>query len=41
MERISVQNEPVEVTLKVTSVLEKLGIPYLIGGFLADNGQMR
>lgn len=25
------QNEPVEVTLKVTGVLEKLGVPYLIG----------
>lgn len=30
------QNEPVEVTLKVTSVLEKLDIPYLIGGSLAS-----
>lgn len=30
------QNEPVEVTLKVTEVLEKLGIPYLIGGSLAS-----
>ncbi|MDO8753733.1 MAG: hypothetical protein Q7J80_07545 [Anaerolineales bacterium] len=30
------QNEPIEVTLKVTSVLEKLGIPYLIGGSLAS-----
>jgi hypothetical protein len=30
------QNEPVEVTLKVTGVLEKLGIPYLIGGSLAS-----
>lgn len=30
------QNEPVEVTLKVTDVLEKLGIPYLIGGSLAS-----
>ena len=30
------QNEPVEVTLKVTSVLEKLGVPYLIGGSLAS-----
>jgi hypothetical protein len=26
------QNEPIEVTLKVTNVLEKLGVPYLIGG---------
>ncbi|MFZ5855624.1 MAG: hypothetical protein ACOYZ6_02235 [Chloroflexota bacterium] len=30
------QNEPVEVTLKVTDALEKLGIPYLIGGSLAS-----
>jgi len=30
------QNEPVEVTLKVTGVLEKLGVPYLIGGSLAS-----
>jgi hypothetical protein len=30
------QNEPVEVTIKVTGVLEKLGIPYLIGGSLAS-----
>lgn len=30
------QNEPVEVTLKVTGILEKLGIPYLIGGPLAS-----
>ncbi len=30
------QNEPIEVTIKVTSVLEKLGIPYLIGGSLAS-----
>jgi len=30
------QNEPVEVTLKVTGVLEKLHIPYLIGGSLAS-----
>ncbi|MGA7195392.1 MAG: hypothetical protein WBW94_17370 [Anaerolineales bacterium] len=29
------QNEPVEVTLKVTDVFEKLGISYLIGGSLA------
>jgi len=29
-------NEPIEVTLKVTSVLEELGIPYLIGGSLAS-----
>jgi hypothetical protein len=31
-----VQNEPVEVTLKVTGVFEKLGVPYLIGGSLAS-----
>lgn len=30
------QNEPVEVTLKVTGVLERLGVPYLIGGSLAS-----
>jgi hypothetical protein len=30
------QNEPVEVTLKVTQILEELGIPYLIGGSLAS-----
>lgn len=30
------QNEPLEVTLKVTGVLEKLGVPYLIGGSLAS-----
>jgi hypothetical protein len=30
------QNEPVEVTLKVTDVFEKLGVPYLIGGSLAS-----
>lgn len=30
------QNEPVEVTLKVTDVLEKLGVAYLIGGSLAS-----
>jgi len=30
------QNEPIEVTLKVTSVLENLGISYLIGGSLAS-----
>jgi hypothetical protein len=29
-------NEPIEVTLKVTNVLEKLGVPYLIGGSLAS-----
>ena len=30
------QNEPIEVTLKVTHVLERLGIPYFIGGSLAS-----
>jgi len=30
------QNEPIEVTLKVTGVFEKLGVPYLIGGSLAS-----
>jgi len=31
-----VQNEPVEVTLRVTGAFEKLGVPYLIGGSLAS-----
>lgn len=30
------QNEPIEVTLKVTNVFEKLGVAYLIGGSLAS-----
>ncbi|HAE58080.1 MAG TPA: hypothetical protein DCG54_00860 [Anaerolineae bacterium] len=30
------QNEPVEVTLKVTGIFERLGVPYLIGGSLAS-----
>lgn len=30
------QNEPIEVTLRVTGVLEKLDIPYVIGGSLAS-----
>ena len=30
------QNEPIEVTLKVTGVLESLGVPYFIGGSLAS-----
>lgn len=30
------QNEPIEVTLKVTAVFEKLRVPYLIGGSLAS-----
>ena len=37
------QNEPIEVTLKVTDVFEKLGIPNLIAGSLASTlyGMMR
>ncbi len=30
------QNEPIEVTIRVTQVLEKLNIPYFIGGSLAS-----
>jgi hypothetical protein len=30
------QNEPIEVTLKVTNAFEQLGIPYLIAGSLAS-----
>jgi len=30
------QNEPIEVTIRVTQILEKLNIPYLIGGSLAS-----
>ena len=30
------RNEPIEVTLKVTEVFEKLDVPYLIGGSLAS-----
>ena len=30
------QNEPIEVTIEVTRVLEKLNIPYLIGDSLAS-----
>jgi hypothetical protein len=30
------QNEPIEVTLKVTRIFEKLRVPYLIGGSLAS-----
>jgi hypothetical protein len=30
------QNEPIEVTIKVTGILEKLEVPYLIGGSLAS-----
>ncbi len=36
MERAAVQNEPLEVTLKVTEFFEKLGVPYFIGGSLAS-----
>jgi hypothetical protein len=31
-----IQNEPVEVTLKVSDVFERLSVPYLIGGSLAS-----
>jgi hypothetical protein len=31
------QNEPIEVTLVVTGVFERLGVPYLIGGSLASS----
>ena len=30
------QNEPIEVTLRLTGILEKLGVPYVIGGSLAS-----
>ncbi len=30
------QNEPIEVTLKVTNVFEQLGVSYVIGGSLAS-----
>jgi hypothetical protein len=36
MENCLMQNEPIEVTIKVTHVLESLGVPYLIGGSLAS-----
>lgn len=36
MEKLVVKNEPIEVTLKVTGIFEKLGVPYLIGGSLAS-----
>lgn len=36
MEISGMQNEPIEVTLKVTHILEELGVPYLIGGSLAS-----
>jgi hypothetical protein len=36
MGKSAMQNEPIEVTFKVTGVLEALGVPYLIGGSLAS-----
>jgi hypothetical protein len=36
MENFPMQNEPIEVTIRVTQVLEKLNIPYLVGGSLAS-----
>lgn len=33
---MTLKNEPVEVTIRVTGVFEKLSIPYLIGGSLAS-----
>lgn len=36
MGKSTVQNEPIEVTFKVTGILETLGVPYLIGGSLAS-----
>ena len=30
------QNEPLEVALKVTGVFERLSVPYLVGGSLAS-----
>jgi hypothetical protein len=36
MESGLMQNEPIEVTIKVTALFEKLGVPYLIGGSLAS-----
>jgi hypothetical protein len=36
MGKSTMQNEPIEVTFKVTKVLETLGIPYVIGGSLAS-----
>lgn len=36
MENSSRQNEPIQVTLKVTGILEKLSVPYLIGGSFAS-----
>ena len=34
------QNEPIEVTLKVTDVFEKSGIPYRIAGSLASTSEV-
>jgi hypothetical protein len=36
MGRFGIENEPIEVTLVVTGVFERLGVPYLIGGSLAS-----
>jgi hypothetical protein len=36
MENSAMQNEPIEVTLKVTGVFEQLGVTYMIGGSLAS-----
>jgi hypothetical protein len=36
MERSLMQNEPIEVTLLVTGVFEKLDVPYMISGSLAS-----
>lgn len=36
MGNLTMLNEPIEVTIKVTDVFEKLGIRYLIGGSLAS-----
>ncbi len=36
MESRPLQNEPIEVTLKVTAVFEQLSVAYLIGGSLAS-----
>lgn len=36
MVRFGMENEPIEVTLVVTGVFERLGVPYLIGGSLAS-----
>ena len=36
MESLAMQNEPLEVTFKVTTIFENLAIPYLIAGSLAS-----